>query len=479
MITSAAMRIGNNQLGCEPDDLYKFLEVLDRAGFPEWLDGTIDTERDDAWQIYLRETLSNYWNFLLKINKLVLLGYFGAILIAAMVQERRKRLGAQTLWRGFKGVLVAYFIVVLVATEVLLYFRNTPWMKDVYSGRTLMRPFPPLETTIAEDPAVSIGPMTLPNRRDVLFGGRLDARTIGAYNRWLEFHPGNKQFFQGVAMMGEVYRSYGNDLAPIFQQAVMDAVMEPILSKGGRFLQQDYRSGNWLEMLDQERDMMVQKTLFVGLEGPLFELRREYTFVLGDARFGYSRETAMARTSLGFLHDLDSKLFGSRICKPGKITKSQEAKATKAITTLVLKPIPSKQDSIKKKRDWISRWTKKPLVQQEFMIGEEVVYMYTLKQRDVTTLATIIGLDAGEDLLEIAFYGDHVYRHGISKTVPRTAVQKLAPMKEGSLVIANYQGKGDWFPGKIMALSPDGAADIAYDDDEYEELVERDRYRPK
>ena len=452
-------------MGCEPDDLERFLEVLDRLGAPSWLDGTIDFERRDAWEVYIRETLRNYWDFLLKVNKFAAGAYFGMVLLASSVQSYRKRAGIQTLWSGTKRALMVYFIVVVLAAELLHYVRNTPWMQDVYKGRTLMRPFPPLDKTLQVDPAVSKGPSTFPNRRDVLFAGRLDARTIGAYNRWFEFHPANKKFLQGV-----------------FQRAVMDAVMEPILIIGGRFLQQDYRTGDWLEMLDEERDAMVHTALFVGTKGPLFELRKEYNFILGDARFGYSRETAMAKVSLGFLRDLDVKLFRRTLNQPNNLHKANQAKTSKAFKLFKLETIASMKESIQNDRNWISRWTVKHSVDKEFVVGEEVIYKYKSPElRTIFLSATVVRIHEGGDLLDIAFYDDDMnyhglYAQGLSAPVSREDVEKLVPPKAGSRVLANYKGQGEWFPGKVVDIKPNGWADIVYSDDDYEEDVSRRRY---
>lgn len=486
LITSAALRIGNNQLGCEPSDLERFLEVLDRIGSPSWLDGTIDFERRDAWQVYIRETLQNYWNFLLKVNKIAAVVYFGLLLLVALVQSYRKQAGIQTVSSGTKGALIVYLIVIVLAAELLYYVRNTPWMQDVYTGRTLMRPFPPLEKTLLIDPAVSKGPSTFPHRRDFLFAGRMDARTIGAYNRWYEFHPGNQKLLQGVAKMGASYRSYNDKgLAPIFQRAVMDAVMEPILLTGGRFLQQDYRTGEWLEMLDEERDTMVHTHLFVGTEGPLFELRKEYNFLLGDARFGYSRETAMARVSLGFLRDLDVNLFRRSLQPSKNPQKAKQDPPPKVFKLFKIQTIPSKKESIQNCRNWMSRWTAKPLVTHEFVVGEEVVYKYTSTELDDTIFlpATLVEIREGGDLLDVAFYSDDLYYHDLyvpehTVTIPRATVEKFRPLKAGSRVLANYEGNGKWFTGKVVAIGPTGWADILYSDKEYEEGVSRRRYRP-
>jgi fumarate reductase subunit C len=484
LITSAAMRIANNQLGCEPEDLDKFLQVLDRVGAPEWLDGTIDTDDDEAWQIYIRETLANYWNFLVRVNKAILGGYFGLVLIATIVQVAQGRSAIQTLWGGTKGVLVTHILVVFLAFNILHFFRRTPWAEDVLSGRMLMRPFPPVQTTLFNDPSVSKGPTTFPDRRDVLFGGRLDARTIGAYNRWLEFHPGNKEFLKGVSAMGgaSLYRSYVRDLPPVFQQAVEDATMEPILSKGGRFLQQDYRTGDWLSMRAEETHSKIQQALYVGVEGPLYELRKELDFVIGDARFGFSRETAMAKKSLVFLNDLDRKLLGRFADNAIASSSRQDKAATNVMTTswFKLEQVQPLVESLSTSRDWISRWTAKPLKIYGFIIGEELMYKYTkvngLKLRAKTTLMKIHG---NGGLLDLAFYGDNVYKHGVVKTVSRFSVEKVPHLYEGSPVWANQDDQGEWFPGTISLIGPDGDAEIQFADGDYEAEVPRDRYNPR
>lgn len=484
LITSAAMRIANNQLGCEPDDLEKFLQVLDRAGFPPWLDGTIDFDDDEAWQIYISETLANYWNFLLKVNQVALGGYFGLVFIVALVQLARRQSAIRTLWGGTKGVLVTHVIVVILAVNMLIYIRSKPWAQDVLTGRTLMRPFPPADSTFMDDPSVSNGPTTFPNRRDVVFGGRLDARTIGAYNRWLEFHPGNQEFLKGISTIGgtALYRSYVKDLPPAFRQAVVNATMEPILSKGGRFLQQDYRTGDWFLLGAKDRNAKVQQALFVGVEGPLYELRKELDFVIGDARFGFSREMAMAKTSLIFLHDLDHKLFGRFVDRTNTSSSPLDTANVNTMTVSLfeLEQVPSLAKSLPPSRDWIARWTDTPLMEAEFTVGEELMYKYsTAKTGPQRVETTLVNIHENGEMLDLAFYGGHVYKHGTVKTVPRHAVEKVPDLYEGSLVWANHLDKGEWFPGEIVWIGPDGYAEIEFADGDYEELVPRERYNPR
>jgi hypothetical protein len=479
------MRIANNQLGCQSEDLLKFLNVLDRAGFPAWLDGTIAMERNDAWQLYIRETIAKIWQFALKTNIQVSAAFAICVLLLSFVQRARGQSGLSVLWGGAKGILGTVGIVVGMTLYVLTYVRHQTYARDITEGRMLMRPFPPVESTWGADPAVPRGSITLPNRRDVLFGRRLDAKTIGAYNRWLEFHPGNQLFLSSAEANGggSIYRSYSKDLPPVFLRALIDAVMEPILSRGGRILYQDYRTGDWLYPDSEFRDEIVQKALFVGHEGSLYELLKEYQFVLGDARFGYSRETSMARTSLGFLNSFESKLFGRFVLdhpvaekKPIRSSPGFRIVAVAALRTVT--PIASKFYAPK---DWMARWTTKPLVEATYTVGEEVVYFPTSQHRRdaIRFLATVAYVDDKEETVDIAIYGRDVHElHATVKTVPWSSVKKLPVLHAGSPVWAEYDGGGEYFPGTISYIKPTGEADIIYDDGDFEAGVPQDGYSP-
>ena len=483
LITAAAMRIANNQLGCAPEDLEKFLFVLDSAGFPAWLDGTIDLDRDDAWQIYIRETIANIFQFLWTINVRASTVYLVCVVLLSVAQLVRGRSVLRVLWESAQTVLWTHGIVVAMAFFVLAYVREQSYAKDITEGRMLMRPFAPVTTTWAADPSVPLGPSTLPNRRDVLFGGRLDAKTIGAYNRWLEFHPGNNLFRMASEANGgtALYRSYFKSLPPIFARAYMDAVLEPILSTGGRILHQDYRTGDWLYPEQDFRDGLIEKALFVGREGPLFELHKEFHFVLGNARFGYMRETAMARASLGFLYALETKLFGRfvrRIAAPAQKPVSSSSRF-KTFSLPELRPIkPNGGVFHVLSRDWIARWTSSPLQKAMFTVGEEVCLAHSEEDPDWSGfIATVADVDDEQETVDLAIYGSDVDRlDGTIKTVPWSAITKFPVLYKGSRVWADYENEGEYFPGRIHSIRPTGQADIDYDDGTFEARVPPDRY---
>jgi hypothetical protein len=108
-------------------------------------------------------------------------------------------------------------------------------------------------------------------------------------------------------------------------------------------------------------------------------------------------------------------------------------------------------------------------------------YMSPEHQGPTFLQATVIRIHPGGESLDVAFYNDDMLYHdlytpGLASTVPREAVEKFVPPKAGSPVLANYEGHGRWFPGKVVGIGPTGWAEILYADNDYEEDVSRRRY---
>lgn len=176
LLTAAALRIGNQQLGCEPYDLRRFVnQVMVPLGSPAFLNGSIDLDNDLAWLIYLGETISNYFSFLQTVN---IAGHALAIVLLGLVTgvvHFRKGDGFSVARKGLIGILLTHCLVIAVAALLLHAVHSSKWAKDIASGKTLMRPFPnPEEASTLTDPGVSDGLSIVPSRVDVLVGSRFD-----------------------------------------------------------------------------------------------------------------------------------------------------------------------------------------------------------------------------------------------------------------------------------------------------------------
>lgn len=466
LITSAALRIGNNQLGCEPGDLEQFLDHLERMGFPEFLDGTIDFDSDEAWQVYIRETITNIFTFFLKVNGAALALYFGVTTLMALCMGS---VGFAHFHRSVTRVIRAYSLVLGLMLYILYSVNSSSWAVDISSGKTLMRPFPPVESFWLEDPAVSKGPTQLPHSRDVLIGTRLNARTIGAYSSWMDFHPGNRDFLDYVSQYGgQLYRSYKQGLPSAFHQFLITNAIEEIRKKQGNFLQQDYRTGEWRGMTSSEIEDYVTLQLLLGRESLLAALKQEIDYLLDDCRFGFLFRTttmSMSRVSQTHLQHLEKQFFGM----PTSTSVYSKLPSQSFLTPKTFLPGMStrKEDNRRVRAVFF------PEEEPPAFFPNELV---SLQSRDEDLIrATVVGLSK-DDKYDIAFLGDFADYSAGKRRLPRSILSKTLPVMEGAPVHANYMQRGEWFRGRILRVGPSGHIDILFDDGDFEETVSSDFY---
>ena len=212
LFTASALRIANGQKGCEPEELAIFVkEVMRGFGLPQFLDGRVILESDDAWLIYFRETIHNYFTFAQAVNVVAHASFLVILVLLASVMHVSERQSfATTMLKGVKRLLLTHGMVVAMALGVLFSVRSSEWARDIRTGKAWMRPFPFYDDVWRGDDnsMVVSGVTTLPSRFDVLAGSRLNARSIGAYQQWLDYHPGNRLFNEFVrAYGGEKFRA--------------------------------------------------------------------------------------------------------------------------------------------------------------------------------------------------------------------------------------------------------------------------------
>ena len=477
LIMATAMRVANGQPGCEPEELRGFLHVLNQIKFPKWLDGTIDMDRDDAWPIYISETIDNIYSFMVKVNKGISAAYLGLVLLAAVIVQRRHRTGGfRVLYSSSLGVIITHSIIIGITMWFMANFRNSEWAVGISSGNTLRRPFPNQNEVWVDDPTVTHGLSVMPTRRDVLVGTRLASKTIGAYSRWLDFHPGNEAFLADVDKMmmkssrgvggRSLYKSYELGLPPAFHRGVLQSMIDNIAEFEGRFLQQDYRTGVWRLMNKDETREYVRLMLVAGTFGISSEIKREIDFLLGKYRFESLRGTSLARLSQIHLHDLTKLLFGTLPKEPQQ--QAQKRWAALTIPSPLLPATCINDDSHNPLTPMSSRWTDFQVrTMADIRIGSKVLYDYYKKKIP----ATVIDMNQDEETFEIAFPSEITYRLGMGKSnVPRAMLSKVPPPIQGANVLANYRGEGEWFPAYISQVHPSGM-DIKYDDGDFERSV--------
>jgi hypothetical protein len=480
LLTASALRIANQQKGCEPGELRIFVtEVMRKLGLPAFLDGPIYDDYDQAWQIFFQETIQKYFSFLQAINLAVHLAFVLILLaLGIILQCTQRQTFFTTLGKGTKRVFLTHSLVAALVFITLYMVQTSDWATDITSGKAWMRPFPPAEDVWRQesDEMVASGSTTLPRRFDVLVGSRLNTRSIGAYQRWLDYHPGNRIFDEYVSTYGgksfrEVWRG---DSLPQDLAKEMIATGFNMLKKhrSGRFLDQDYRTGDWHEMNELESKNYVQMRLFVGPRKTLLgSLKQEIDYMFDKYRYGLPRNhKSMSWYSQLYLTQLARKLFTAwpqRVLEKKNDKKADVVAADNFQRFKITAPAKHQSASFTDKngvRDFLMGRS-----YEAFHFGEEVEYMerherYQLFGGTVTDVSKYGG---GYD---IAFYGDHVHKvSSVKYNVDRKLLITRGPLIEGARIMAKSGGK--YYPGQISFIAADGSADVSFFDGDFEENI--------
>jgi hypothetical protein len=480
LLTASALRIANKQKGCEPGELRIFVtEVMRKIGLPAFLDGPIYDDIDDAWQIFFQTTIQKYFSFLQAVNVVFHLAFVLILLMLGIVLQCTQRQSfLATVTKGTKRIFLTHTLVAMLALITLYTVQTSKWATDISSGKAWMRPFPPPEevTRHASDAVVASGITTLPRRYDVLVGSRLKTRSIGAYQRWLDYHPGNRIFDEYVNTHGgksfrEIWR--GESIPRSLATDVISTGFNMLkIHRSGRFLDQDYRTGDWREMNEMESRAYIQMRLFVGPQNTLLgSVKQEVDYMFDNYRYGMPRNyKSMSWYSQLNLAQLAEKLFTTW---PQRVLEKKKTKNEKAIANdnfqrfKITKPPSHKSASVKDEngiRDFLMGRS-----YAAFHFGEEVEYMerdenYQLFGGTVTEVSKYGG---GYD---VAFYGDHVRKvSSIKYNVDRKLLITRGPLAEGARIMAKSGGR--YYPGEIAFIAGDGSADVSFFDGDYEENI--------
>jgi hypothetical protein len=543
LFTATTLRIANAQQGGEPSDLKIFIDnVMTPLHFPERLQGTIDYESDEAWQIYLRETIRNTHGSLRTVNYVghiffalfwlivTSISYFYNRLKKQLSQEQQQQqhhhqqqhpIFHTVFKNGARRLAWTHGSVIVLGLYTWYKVKNSKWATDIDSGRTLMRPFPVAEF-IDNDPGVQGGLTTLPRRSDVLIGTRFDTKSIGAYRKWLDYHPGNRIFDEFVdSYGGKFYHSLlhnnensninnsslpsssSSSLLPVSLTEQLSATALHMIEKqhSGRFLMQDYRTGDWKILNSDEVKTYVRTRLFIGGDDTVWAALKEETDILLDQyRFGLKRKTrSMSWNSQLFLADLSKYLFAPAASFPSQketMTITAEKKTMMATTARIL-PSSSHlsstfhpQFNLPKMKSIHST----PTISLDengirtFLLGKSLtplhagkeIYCMVWKEDNNEdddyeggegTFAPypgiVIGISTEEDVgYDIAFYDDGVQSLDMIDhfNVPRDFLMIREPTTEGSRVEVHDIDEG-YFTGIVSLVLADGSVDVKYGED--------------
>jgi hypothetical protein len=244
--------------------------------FPTFLHGEIFIVSDevdypvkppvDIYHLYFRTTMTNILKFALGLHVLVL---GGAMLVLAAVvarfeEKQQQQQQQQRLLRMVRqGLVLIYVVPTILAVGTIWSIRRSSWGRNILTGRLYRAPFaavvsPGDHVEVSQLSSPPLYPTTVPERMDVLIGTRLNAAHLGSMNVWLDYHPGNAHFRRTIGPLGP----YVNVLPhTLLYESVRNEVY-------GRFLLQDWRTGNWL-VLDDDGTALFWEEELKKLSDPL------------------------------------------------------------------------------------------------------------------------------------------------------------------------------------------------------------------
>jgi ectoine hydroxylase-related dioxygenase (phytanoyl-CoA dioxygenase family) len=296
LITASIFRIANNQLGMQAEDLRFFVNnVMNKIYYPRRLQGPLPTDDTDVdvWQVYIRETINKTVRMLHVCNSVAL----GLYVLLSLVLTRISR----TTLTGMMTRLLSILVVVTIGAIFFLdRINKSNWAADM----KFRRPF----LSVPPKQFLNMTRTTLPSRADVLVGTRYDSEFMGAYARWLNYHPGNVAFQSVVLENANYYQSYYG-LPKVFQEHMLFNVVDRVIERRNRFLKQEPSTGTWMVMSFEEARQHAHLELTTCNRSRLSSLLEAFRSLSANYRFGRFRQTKLSRIAVSFLSQLQTLLL--------------------------------------------------------------------------------------------------------------------------------------------------------------------------
>ena len=450
-----------------PYELVDFRQrVLDKIHFPDFL-------RSQArnWEDFLEESLQ-IWTTLAK-------QVYGAVLVVSLsiwYVWRSSTTTDKSAWQSQRMGRLVWVHVVLVGLFLFCqwYIAETLLAQSVKSGEIFFRPFPEPHQNMTTN---TVGPSAFPERTDVLLATRFDAPFLGAYNQWIDFHPGNEEWRSMVDLAA-------HNLPPKLHAEAAAMIVATLARRprhmgypSTRFLWQDYDTGAWRLVSDTQAVEETRRAIVARAHPqPVGSAWQSLKYQLAEARFGATRESAMSRHVIPpFVQDVTDALFDVErneflrlqqgMCHPDEApdgTLSSLVWKNKFQTLLdtssVVTTPPPKVD--------IGTTTTTESSPFGYKIGAMV---WGLVQETGEWLEAVI-MDEGDD--DLSWFVEFLSED--DRDLPERWMRGYLHVKEGDKVAVDFEGNGmEYFAGTITSVKPSGHCSVLFDDGDYKENMKR------
>ena len=457
-------------------ELDEFREkLLDKYEVPEFLQS-----QSDEWQVFIPETVDLWVVFATKVYAAAMALYAVLTLLGwCWLLWCSKNAGVNSFGSSYVGTVTKRLFLThggvgLVMYGLLWLIDHSYMAKSVQTGEIFVRPFPPAPDLAAdESPPNTEMPTTLPERIDVLLGTRYDAEFLASFNRFLDFHPGNKRW---NSMVSHVARLPSSLHSPAADAVVHSLLRDRIKGVHARVLHQDYATGAWRVLPESDAVKETKRAVHMKTDPLVHRVATHLKRYLADARFGVSRDTVMAqKIRQKFVEEWMPRVFGEAsttapkgrpFCHLGPRSLSLQSLWTQPRLFLP----PASVGSVNELETGRSTLRNGLGASNErtFEHGDRVLVDYD----GVLHEERII-----KKLKRDAF--GVIDRYGKIGAVDIKDLHQYEALVEGDRVEVDYNGNGrDYFEGVVMKVHPDGRCSILYDDGDFSAGIERENIQP-
>lgn len=463
-------QMANREYFYEPYELGEFKRrVLDEMNVPRFLSST-----SDEWETFIPESIRRWIQLLADGYLMLCLFCISVWLFSGPASDNHVGYEEITPKHHHRTWRLLWIHVALgcLFHVGLYYVDHTQLAKSVPSGDIFAKPFPapPSDTTTN-----TVGPSAFPERNDVLVATRFDAEFLASYDRFLNNHPGNKEW------QAKIKLAAANLPLKLHQSAAQIIVSTMIRRQrefgypASRFLWQDPSTGSWRVMSKDNAVEETRRAIMANANSSVGRSWQSLKYLLAEARFGASRNANMSQNIVPyFVHDLMDAMFdvgnnpGLRndfdVCYPDENAGGTLAPDWQdAFEEFLLAEFP---EVTKDSNKAAGEETKKDKSIGNLQVGDLV---WVREKR---------GLEWHEATLLEAHDGGHWWSvNFLSDSRGKVESRQIRPyfqVKEGDRVAVDFNGDStQFYSGTIVHVKASGRCSILFDDGYFEANIRR------
>ena len=295
-----SMRVANEDVGYEPNDLDDFIE----KGEPSWLPNVIRTKaaekviEEGEWIDYFLACVDESRNLLQKVNMIVVVLYLGlALLFSALQLALARQKGTKQkvfVPSALKRIVITHGLIALSGYAALRHIESTPWAKDINHGRQFTSAVGASSEFYKRQLSRSSLRPTLPRKMDAMFSIRYDGENFGSINRFMDYHPGNLRLDSFIGHFASYSGTKIRTSPPALQDHIVKTILGEMKREGRRILAQT-GDGGWVVTTPSAAYELVTKELLKANDRLLRNLDAKIALMISNARYGVLRSTVMSQ----------------------------------------------------------------------------------------------------------------------------------------------------------------------------------------